>query len=127
MNPKYVQHNPEMDRITEAFSEYIHRHPALELLWSERLGYVLLSIDPMMQNFLYGTSVYTSPKKLAYRLFDEMATDVMLEFKDCSVIAALNDEGKEEVRQRWAPFLEMLPEYRYVCDDILAGNVAYED
>lgn len=32
MNVKYVQHNTEMDRIAEAFSGYIHRHPNLDLL-----------------------------------------------------------------------------------------------
>ena len=31
-------------------------------------------------------------------------------------------EGREEVKRRWVPFLEMLPEYKSICEDILAGN-----
>lgn len=122
MNVKYVPRNNEMDRIAEAFSGYVHRHPGLDLIWSEKMGYVLLSIDPMMQSFLCGTSVYTNPQKLAYRLFEEVATDVMHEYGDCKVIAALNAEEKEEVQQRWAPFLEMMPEYKSVSEDVLNGN-----
>ena len=56
MNPNYVKRNTEMDRIVEAFSGYIHRHPNLDILWSEKLGYVLLSIDTV-QDCLYGTSI----------------------------------------------------------------------
>lgn len=121
MNPNYVKRNTEMDRIVEAFSGYIHRHPNLDLLWSEKLGYVLLSIDTV-RDCLYGTSIFGNAQELACRLFNEVVTDVILEQEDCDDISNLNDEGREEVRQRWAPFLEMLPEYKNVCEDILTGN-----
>ena len=98
MNPNYIKRNTEMDRIVEAFSGYIHRHPNLDLLWSENLGYVLLSIDTV-QDCLYGTSIYPDAQKLAHRLFNEVATDVILEYEDCDDISNLNDEGREEVRQ----------------------------
>lgn len=121
MNPNYVKRNTEMDRIVEAFSGYIHRHPNLDLLWSEKLGYVLLSIDTV-RDCLYGTNIFSNAQKLACCLFNEVVTDVILEQEDCDDISNLNGEGREEVRQRWAPFLEMLPEYKNVCEDILTGN-----
>lgn len=121
MMPNYIQKSPEIDRIADAFSGYIHRHPNLDLVWSEKLGYILLSID-IVQDCLYGTSIYTDAQKLACRLFDEVVTDVVLECEDCDDISSMDDEGRKEVQQRWAPFLEMLPEYKGVCEDILAGN-----
>lgn len=75
-----------------------------------------------MQDCLYGTSIYTDAQKLAHRLFNEVATDVILKYEDYDDISNLNDEGREEVRQRWTPFLEMLPEYENVCEDILNEN-----
>ena len=84
-------------------------------------SYVLLSIDTV-QDCLYGTSLYTDAQKLAHRLFNEVATDVILKYEDYDDSSNLNDEGREEVRQRWAPFLEMLPEYENVCEDILNEN-----
>lgn len=121
MNVKYIKRDAEKDRIAEAFSGYIHRHPSLDLLWSEKLGYILLSIDTV-QDCLYGTSIYTNAQKLARRLFEEIVTDVVLECEDCDDVSSMDDEGREEVKRRWAPFLEMLPEYKSICEDILAGN-----
>lgn len=63
MNSNYVKRNTEMDRIVKAFSGYIHRHPNLDLLWSEKLGYVLLSIDTV-RDCLYGTSILAMHKSL---------------------------------------------------------------
>lgn len=121
MNVKYIKRDAEMDRIAEAFSGYIHRHPNLDLVWSEKLGYILLSIDTV-QDCLYGTSIYTDAQKLARRLFEEVVTDVVLECEDCDDVSSMDDEGREEVKRRWAPFSEMLPEYKSICEDILAGN-----
>ena len=121
MNVKYIKRDAEKDRIAEAFSGYIHRHPSLDLLWSEKLGYILLSIDTV-QDCLYGTSIYTNAQKLARRLFEEIVTDVVLECEDCDDVSSMDDEGREEVKRRWAPFLEMLPEHKSICEDILAGN-----
>lgn len=121
MNVKYIKRDAEMDRIAEAFSGYIHRHPNLDLVWSEKLGYILLSIDTV-QDCLYGTSIYTDAQKLARRLFEEVVTDVVLECEDCDDVSSIDDEGREEVKRRWVPFLEMLPEYKSICEDILAGN-----
>lgn len=125
MNVKYIKRDAEMDRIAEAFSGYIHRHPSLDLLWSEKLGYILLSIDTV-QDCLYGTSIYTNAQKLARRLFEEIVTDVVLECEDCDDVSSMDDEGREEVKRRWAPFLEMLPEYKNVCEDILTGNSNFQ-
>ena len=42
MNVKYIKRDAEMDRIADAFSGYIHRHSNLDLVWSEKIGYVLM-------------------------------------------------------------------------------------
>ena len=46
MNVKYIKRDAEMDRIADAFSGYIHRHSNLDLVWSEKIGYVLMTINP---------------------------------------------------------------------------------
>ena len=74
--------------------------PNLDLVWSEKLGYILLSIDTV-QDCLYGTSIYTDAQKLARRLFEEVVTDVVLECEDCDDVSSIDDEGREEVKRRW--------------------------
>ena len=121
MNVKYVQHNTEMDRIAEAFSGYIHRHPNLDLLWSDKAGYLILTINSETQRVDEENNFLSAPA-LAYRLFYEIALDVTLETESGNRCDEMTEEEIEEVKQRWAPFLEMLPEYNRVCEDILVGN-----
>lgn len=121
MMPNYILKSPEMDRVADAFSGYIHRHPSLDLIWSEKIGYVLMTINPDKQRGENYCSFRTA-HDLAFRLFSEVVTDVVLECEDCNDISSMDDEGRKEVQRRWAPFLEMLPEYKGVCEDILAGN-----
>lgn len=123
MMPNYIQRSPEMDRVADAFSGYIHRHPSLDLVWSEKAGYVLMTINPDKQRGEDYCSFRTA-HDLAFRLFSEVVTDVVLECEDCDDVSSMDDEGRKEVQQRLAPFLEMLPEHKSICEDILAGNKA---
>ena len=78
MNVKYIKRDAEMDRIADAFSGYIHRHSNLDLVWSEKIGYVLMTINPDKRLGEEYCSFHTT-HSLAYRLFSEIVTDVVLE------------------------------------------------
>ena len=78
MNVKYIKRDAEMDRIAEAFSGYIHRHPSLDLLWSDKAGYLILTINSKTQHVEEEENFLAAPA-LAYRLFCEIAMDVTLE------------------------------------------------
>ena len=119
--PNYIQKNSEMDRIADAFSGYIHRHPSLDLVWSEKAGFVLITINHDKQRGEDYCSFRTA-HDLAFRLFSEIATDVVLETGTWNDSSYLNEAETKEVRIRWTPFLDMLPEYKSVCEDILAGK-----
>ena len=71
---------------------------------------------------VYEENNFLSAPALAYRLFYEIALDVTLETESGNRCDEMTEEEIEEVKQRWAPFLEMLPEYNRVCEDILVGN-----
>ena len=110
MEPNYVTKTEEMSRIAEAFSGYIHRHPSLDLLWSEKVGYVLLTVNSQKQRAEEENSFRTA-ETLASRMFGEIVTDVALETGREHWHDELDEEETEEVWKRWAPFLEMLPVY----------------
>ena len=75
MEPNYVQRDVGMDCIAVAFAGYIHRHPSLDLLWSEKVGYVLLTVNHQKQRAEEEHGFRTA-ESLAYRMFGEIATDV---------------------------------------------------
>lgn len=78
MMPNYVEKNPQMDKIADAFSGYVHRHPNFDLLWSEKVGHILLTINSKTQK-ADGQESYLTAEGLAYRLFSEIITDVTME------------------------------------------------
>lgn len=121
MNVKYIKRDAEMDRIADAFTGYIHRHSNLDLVWSEKIGYVLMTINPDKRLGEEYCSFHTA-HSLAYHLFSEIVTDVVLETESWNDSSNLDEMETKEVRLRWTPFLEILPEYASVCEDILTGN-----
>ena len=93
----------------------------MDLLWSDKAGYLILTINSKTQHVEEEENFLAAPA-LAYRLFCEIAMDVTLETGSGNRYDEMTEEEIEEVKQRWAPFLEMLPEYERVCEDILLGN-----
>ena len=126
MMPNYVKKTAEMDRIADAFSGYIHRHPNLDLMWSEKIGYVLLTVNPKKQKAESGES-YRTAESLACRLFSEVMTDVVMETDSAHSAWELDESETKEVRERWTPFLDALPEYAHICEAILSGEADYDE
>ena len=126
MMPSYVAKNAQMEKIADAFSGYIHRHPNLDLLWSEKVGYILLTVNPKTQK-ADGQESFRTAEGLAYRLFSEIITDVIMETESEHEVWNLDEKELQEIEKRWAPFLDMLPEYGYICDAVLSGNADFEE
>lgn len=111
----------EIERIREVFAEPLEQSPDFELLWSDKVGYVWLVIGA---NPLYvdtATRIETAAD-LCRELLDELATDVLF--------MTGNDHGMEnadplevaEIKKRWKTYIDELPEYAYLCDELLNGQ-----
>ena len=96
MNVKYIKRDAEMDRIADAFSGYIHRHSNLDLVWSEKIGYVLMTINQDKRLGEEYCSFHTT-HSLAYRLFSEIVTDVVLETESWNDSSNLDEIETKEV------------------------------
>ena len=62
------------------FKDYIHASKFLDFVWSEKLGYLLLHIDPT-KNTIEEDQIIASADELCAELFNEVATDVFQEAK----------------------------------------------
>lgn len=70
----------EIERVYGVFKDYIHASKFLDFVWSEKLGYLLLHIDPT-KNTIEEDQIITSADELCAELFNEVATDVFQEAK----------------------------------------------
>jgi hypothetical protein len=77
-------------------------------------GYLLLHIDPT-KNTIEEDQIIASADELCAELFNEVATDVFQEAKREHFYPDADDDEIAEIRRRWQPYLDLLPEYRSSC------------
>ena len=73
-----------------------------------------LSIDPT-ENTIEEDQIIASADELCAELFNEVATDVFQEAKREHFYPDADDDEIAEIRRRWQPYLDLLPEYRSSC------------
>ena len=104
----------EAVRLYGVFKDYIHASKFLDFVWSEKLGYLLLHIDPT-KNTIEEDQIITSADELCAELFNEVAMDVFQEAKREHFYPDADDDEIAVIRRRWQPYLDLLPEYRSSC------------
>lgn len=70
----------EIEHVYGVFKDYIHASKFLDFVWSEKLGYLLLHIDPT-ENTIEEDQIIASADELCAELFNEVATLEMMFFK----------------------------------------------
>ena len=111
----------EIERIYAAFADYIRESPYLEWFWSEKLGYLLLKIGAEKRYIAEDIIIYTA-ERLALILFSEVSMDVLQMTGNDHTEQTADPLELTEIKERWQPFLKRLPQYRPVCEKILAGE-----
>ena len=111
----------EIERIYAAFADYIRESPYLEWFWSEKLGYLLLKIGAEKRYIAEDIIIYTA-EQLALILFSEVSMDVLQMTGNDHTVQTADPLELTERKERWQPFLKRLPQYRPVCEKILAGE-----
>ena len=111
----------EIERVYAVFADYIRESPYLEWFWSDKLGYLLLKIGAEKRYVAENVIIYTA-EQLARILFSEVSMDVLQMTGNDHTEQTADPLELAEIKRRWNPFLERLPEYQTVCEKILAGE-----
>lgn len=109
----------EIERVYAAFADYIRESPYLEWFWSDKLGYLLLKISTE-KRYVEEEILVDTAEQLASVLFSEVSMDVLQMTGNEHSEQSADPLERAEIKRRWLPFLERLPEYRPVCKKILA-------
>ena len=57
--------------------------------------------------------------QLCHRLLDDMAITVLMQTKRNHNFSTMDKDEAAQVRAAWKPVIEKLPDYAYLCDEIL--------
>jgi len=112
------QEKNKMERIREVFAEHIRQSPDFDLLWSDKVGYVWLTIS--LEPFYVDTGMWVeSAAHLRHALLDDVASDVLAMTKNDHSLEDADPLELQEIKRRWKPYIDHLPEYEYLCEELL--------
>ncbi|NBH15461.1 hypothetical protein D3Z36_15060 [Lachnospiraceae bacterium] len=105
----------ELEEIIETFQTYLKDSQYLDLVWSEKVGYVLLKIS-MEYRHLEGESlIIEEGADLCRELFSEIVTDVLQESGNDHSSQAVDPLEAAEIKKRFQPYLQRLPQYQEIA------------
>ena len=102
-----------IERVMSVFSDYIKTTPYFDIVWSDKVGYIYISIENCR-----GTVgdmdciVLDEPEELLDKLLNEMAVDIMEEGGHTLSPVEASALERAEVERRLNAYLEQLPEYQ---------------
>lgn len=102
-----------IERVMSVFSDYIKTTPYFDIVWSDKVGYIYISIENCR-----GTVgdmdciVLDDPEELLDKLLNEMAVDIMEEGGHTLSPVEASALERAEVERRLNVYLDQLPVYR---------------
>lgn len=108
----------EIEQVRVVFARPLQQSPDYELLWSDKVGYVWLVIctDPL---YVDTATRIDDATDLCRKILDELATDVLFMTGNDHCMENADPLEAAEIRRRWKTYIDQLPEYAYLCDELL--------
>lgn len=105
----------QMDKVISVFDEYIKNSPSIDLLYSEKVGYVLIGIISQEHVIVESESIHTATE-LCNMLFNEVYLDYCVELLESNKDSDnMTDEELSELHKRFERFIIHLPEYAEIA------------
>ena len=98
----------EIERVKEVFAEHLRQSPDFELLWSDKVGYVWLTIGVNPVYVDTGIRI-ESAADLCGRCLDDVAMDVLYMTGNDHALEAADPLELAEIKRRWEPYINQLP------------------
>ena len=108
----------ELDEVRTVFAEHLRHCPDFELLWSDKVGYIWLTIglEPLYVDT--GRRI-ASAEDLCRECLESIGMDVLYLTGNDHGLRDADPPERAEIRRRWKPFLEQLPQFAHLCGEIL--------
>lgn len=107
------QEKQKLEQVISVFAERLKESDAFDLVWSDKVGYVLLDIST---NYDYVDSArrIETAEGLCELMLEDIALDVLLLTENEHSIETADPLERAEILRQWQPYFEQLPEYEYL-------------
>lgn len=110
----------ELERVIEVMKPYISECNFLDVVHSEKFGYILLSLPPKDKLGDAELIPLDKPETLLDRLYTELAYDFMELEGHCGDYTEATPLEKRALRDWMRKYTDQLPEYNGILDSILS-------
>lgn len=106
-----------IERVKSVFADYLKNSRTLDLIWSDKLGYVLITgITKDMSDFVMQPEVIYTAERLCDHLLYEIACDVLESRGHCHDIYISTPFEKQLILEAYQPYMCQLPEYSHMLE-----------
>ena len=113
------EQNREIEKVMNAFADYIRDTPHFDLLWSDKVGYVFLDgISEEQDDFCMAPIILRDGETLCEEIIYHIACDVVEEKGKSHDLRLCGTEEREEIQKRLLPSLRQLPEYEHLVEEL---------
>lgn len=112
----------ELEEMVTAFGDYLRDSEYLELIWSDKIGYILLKICVSSRSIPLAPVIIEDGEMLCEELFCEIANDVLEYTRNDHDRKNADPLEQAEIRRRYQPYIEQFPQYQQLAEEILAGE-----
>lgn len=115
----------EIESVRDAFASYLKGSQDYELIYSELAGYILLDTSNLHiqsdSNEITGV-ILKDGADLCDRLLTDIAFDVFNETNADHSLTSMDEQERKEIIRRWELYMPALPQYRYICNNLLKNK-----
>lgn len=113
--------NKKIEKVLKVFADYIRSTDYFDVVWSEKLGYVLLDgISKDSDDLCLTPKVLRDGAVLCDKAIYNIACDVMESQGKSSDLELCSEADQEEIRKALRNYMGELPEYSYLVDDLFS-------
>lgn len=106
-----------IEKVKSVFADYIKNSRTLELVWSDKLGYILITgLTKEMDDFVMQPEVIFTAERLCDQLLYEIACDVLETKGHCHDIYISTPLEKQMILEAYQPYMNQLPEYSHMLE-----------
>lgn len=110
----------ELERVIEVMRPYINKCNLLDVVYSGKFGYILLSLPPKDKLGDAEVIPLDKPETLLDRLYTELAYDFMELEGHCGDYTEATPLEKRALRNWMKKYTDQLPEYNGILDNLLS-------
>ena len=109
-------------KVENVFRPYIRECNEFELVWSEKVGYVLLDgIDKERRDFYMHPRIISDARELCVFLLREIAFDVIKTQEHFHDLHETSEQERKRIKKKYSPYMQQLPEYMNLIEEVFVA------